>query len=516
MIDAKQLVAAFERARSDRSQWETHWQDLAYYLLPSHQFTQKTTAGSKLRGNIVSSMAPLMAERLAAALHGWLTNPATKWFGLGVQNDRVTQALPEVHKWLEAARDATLSVYNDQRTEFNTAMYEAYLELVVFSTAVIYRETTDDLPLRFMSLPLSECYLVENSRRKIDKIYRLFQLSADQAVEMFGDKAVAAKKLVDANNGNDKLEFIHYVGPRKTDMDSAKTGDNKAFESRYICLKDKTEARDPGGYDRFPFYCPRWSRAPGETYGRGPGMTLLPDIKQVNKIVETLTRAAELNADPPWAVPDDGFALPLRMGPGAINWQRIDLGRNSAYPMVSGSQPQLAEWMAAQVADSIRQGFYDDILKLPEVDRMTTVEVYSRRQDRQQIMSPVVSRLFVELLSPIVLDSVMVLIDRAVIPPAPAQLQDKLMEVGYDSPLASSQRAGESQAIEQTMAKLTMLAQQTQNPDILDNANIDFAAEQIIRLNGASSDLLRRKQDRDLVRKQRQEQAIASAAMGVK
>ena len=76
------------------------------------------------------------------------------------------------------------------------------------------------------------------------------------------------------------------------------------------------------GFDDFPFMVPRFVKDSVSTYGRSPAMNALPDVKMLNKMSETTIRAAQKQIDPPLMVPDDGFVLPVRTTPGALNFYR--------------------------------------------------------------------------------------------------------------------------------------------------------------------------------------------------
>src|SRR5690606_41850341 len=49
-----------------------------------------------------------------------------------------------------------------------------------------------------------------------------------------------------------------------------------------------------GTFERSPFVNFRWLKAPGESYGRSPGMQALPDLKTANKVVELVLKDASI------------------------------------------------------------------------------------------------------------------------------------------------------------------------------------------------------------------------------
>ena len=78
----KSIFDDFEKAKGNRRVFESHWQDVADYVIPDREFVSFSSSGSKLRQHIYDDTGPDSAETLAGALHGMLTNPAVKWFAL--------------------------------------------------------------------------------------------------------------------------------------------------------------------------------------------------------------------------------------------------------------------------------------------------------------------------------------------------------------------------------------------------------------------------------------------------
>lgn len=54
------------------------------------------------------------------------------------------------------------------------------------------------------------------------------------------------------------------------------------------------------GFQEFPYIVPRFLKATGETMGRSPAMTALPDVKMLNLMSKTIIQAAQKQIDPPF------------------------------------------------------------------------------------------------------------------------------------------------------------------------------------------------------------------------
>ena len=102
----KKLLSRFDRLAGQRQNWETHWQEVADYMMPrKSDVTKKRSRGDK-RMELIFDSSPLQSlELLAASLHGMLTNPSTPWFALRFKQQEIDNE-DEAKLWLESATDA--------------------------------------------------------------------------------------------------------------------------------------------------------------------------------------------------------------------------------------------------------------------------------------------------------------------------------------------------------------------------------------------------------------------------
>ena len=77
------LLKRFSSLQSQRQTWESHWQEIADFVVPRKaDVTKKRSPGDKRTELVFDSTAIHAAELLSASLHGMLTNMSTKWFSL--------------------------------------------------------------------------------------------------------------------------------------------------------------------------------------------------------------------------------------------------------------------------------------------------------------------------------------------------------------------------------------------------------------------------------------------------
>ena len=314
---AKEILDRYSKLKVLRGTWESHWQEIGDYVLPRRaDVTKKQAKGSKRTELVYDSTAIHAAELLASSLHGMLTNAASPWFSLQFK-DPLLDADDAVNEWLEECTHQMYIAFN--RSNFQQEIHELYLDLITFGTGCMFVERSDIEPLRFSTRHISEIFIQENEKGVVDTVIRKFKMSARAAFNMFGAATQEIEKL-NRDAPYDELEFLHCVMPRD-ERDPRKIDDvNKPFSSIYVTIDGKMLGE--GGFNEFPYVVPRFTKSSVEMYGRSPSMTCLPDIKMLNKMSETMIRAAQKTIDPPLLVPDDGFFMPIKTIPGGLNFYR--------------------------------------------------------------------------------------------------------------------------------------------------------------------------------------------------
>tara|TARA_B100000424_G_scaffold76980_2_gene57326 strand:- start:360 stop:1988 length:1629 start_codon:yes stop_codon:yes gene_type:complete len=447
--DAQSYIKRYEELRSDRRNWEHHWQEVAEVILPRRtDIVGSRTPGDKRNLKAIDSTGIIANELLAAGLHGMMTNPASKWFTLRLSNQALNQEAA-VKMWLESVERIIYEELSSSESSFSSHIHELYLDLSAFGTAVMFIGESDQTKdLMFTALPLKECYVSENSDGRIDTLYRKFELSVRQIVQKFGDKEDdVGKEVLECYNNDkleDKFEIIHAIFPRYDYDKRKKTRQNKPIASVYVLCKSEM-ILDEGGFEESPILAPRWSKASGEVYGRGPGMATLPDVKMLQQMSKTILKAAQKIVDPPLQLEDDSVMLPVRTIPGGLNYRRS--GSDPIQPLATGGNIPIGLEMMQDVRLRIREGFFLDQLSLQQGPQMTATEVLQRTEEKLRLLGPVMGRLQSELLSPLI-NRVFGLLGRQnKLPPIPEELQDQSYTIEFVSPLARAQRQVEANSL---------------------------------------------------------------------
>jgi hypothetical protein len=481
--EVQEICRRYAKARSDRMYWESNWQEIAEYIIPERaNITVTSIPGQKKMDKIFDTTAIDALEMCASGLNGLMTNEALDWFELKMEDDSLNSS-PEVAQWLE---DCALKMHSAIKTSnFQMEIYENYLDALSLGTTSLYISEGKETDLSFQARHINEICILENSDGFVDTLFREFTLTLRQIIQQFGEKSLTPK-MQDSNkkeNGgeDDEFKILHTIYPRsddkrEQDMQGNYKGGQKnlPFASVYIAM-DEDKVISEGGYNEFPYAVPRTKKMTGEIYGRSPAWNALPDIKMVNAMCKTYLRAIQKMTDPPVQMPDEGYALPVKLGPGGINFYSDPGGtknQKGIEPISTGSQPQFADEEIDKRRASIKSKFFYDLWILPEQPNMTATEVLERIQQKLRIIGPFLGRFQYELLKPIVqrVFGIMYRAGKLLDPPLKVAQAGKI-NVVFISPISDAQQAYQAETINKAMMMIGPIAQA--DPEVLDNFDRD-------------------------------------------
>jgi len=502
------ILNRFDSARTDRSNWDSHWQDVADLIVPTRDFTVKRTPGARRRRQIYDPTAVDANESLAAAVHGLLNNPATRWFLLW--SPELEDRDQQVNAFLYECTTRMLTYLASPATGFPMASSELYLDLCGFGTGGV-RIVEKATNLRFVGNPLSELYFVEDDDGTIQQAYRAFELRADEIARRWpkAELPVDVKRAAgDPKQAARKFGIVHAIYRRESYDPSRRTGINKPIASVYVLQKEAAVLSE-GGFDRWPMLIVRWSKAPGENYGRGPGMHAIDAVKTLNVMMYDLLVSGELALRPPLNVPA-GVEGPIRTAPGSLIYYKGG-DHNRVTPVQTGINAPIGFEFVQAFQQFVEKIFFLDRLKLPERDRMTAEEIITRRQQGLLQASPVLARLYAEWLTPLISRVFHWMLRHGKFPTPPEQLVGRRIEPQYTSPLAQSMRANETVSIRSALADIAVIAQA--RPEVLDNLDADYTFRAIFGMHGTDPKTLTPLRMVQEIRRQRQEKAATEQTL---
>ena len=494
---AQQLKSNLSRLMEKRSTWESHWQECADYMQPRKaEITKERARGDKRNIQIFDATAIHALELLAASLQGMLTSSANRWFAMRYKEALLNES-DEAKEWLEDATDKMYLAFG--RSNFQQEIFETYHDLITFGTSCLMIEEDENDIVRFSSRHIKEFYVEENKKGIVETVYRRFKMPVASAIDKFGlenfsrDTANLFKK-----EPFEELELVHVVRPRSIYDENKLDKKNMPYQSVYFEY-GSGHIINIGGFKEMPYVVPRYLKASTEIYGRSPAMNALPDVKVLNKMVETALKAAAKQVDPPLLVPDDSMLSPIRMSAGSLNYYRSG-SRDRIEPLNIGQQTSVTLNQENQRREAIAKTFHIDQLLVTANRTMTATEVLQRNEEKMRILGPVLGRLQSELLQPLILRVFNIMLRNKLFLQAPEVLANQEIDIEYVSPMALAQKGQELQSL---MRGLELFGQIGQIAPVQDYIDEEGLIKQIIRITGLPARMIKSDKEVQMIREQR-------------
>ncbi len=517
---AKAILAREEFERADRLDLEALWQRVALYNIPRRAtFTDEVSRGVQRNRFVLDSTAPRSLELFASFLHTLLNNPATQWFKIKVEDDHELNKDKQVQKWMEQAQKIMLRAMSSQSANLYPQLYQIYLDLGAFGTAILYVETDDAGKLRLRAYHLADCLITTNSAGFVDGMYRQFNLSPRQAKQRWPDRALGRQveeALVKGGKSSGKrVRFVHAVFSRDDEelaslVPKRILNRGMPFVSVWVNAIDRKTV-GIGTFEEFPYMVPRWYTVRGDKYGRSPAMTVLPSVQMVNRMKETILRGAEKLVDPPLLLPDGGLVSPIRLFPGGISFSEGTVKPEALIPP-GASRIEVGNALLEKEQEAIREGYFVNLFQTPGSPVKTATQVLEEVDERNRAVSPMLINTQSELFHPFINRVFNIMMRAGRFPELPAALEGLTIDIEYISPLAASQQQMDGLAVLRLFEGLAPWSEI--DPGIFDNFDMDEVASVVHKASGAPASIMRTKSKVVDIRKARQERQAADRAAG--
>lgn len=461
----------FAALKTERSSWDSHWQELAGFLQPRRTrfVASGRNHGSKANQKIIDSTGRLAARTLQSGLHAGLTSPARPWFKLTTPDPRLTKHAA-VREWLHEVTGLMQAVF--AQTNLYNALPLVYGDLGVFGTAaMVILDDRKDL-FRARAFPVGSYVLDTDNRDRVDTFMRAYEMTVAQIVEEFGGddgqpatpgqpinwSNISAQVRDQWNRGeyHHAYEILWAVGPNPDYREDSPLARHMAYSSCYIERATTQWAGDDyqkilrtGGFNEFPVLAPRWEVEGEDSYGTScPGMDVLGDVKMLQAMHRKKATAVEKIVDPPLSGPTSLKNQKTSLLSGDITYvdTRESMQGLRAIHEVNLNLQHLREDIS-ETQYRVRRAFYEDLfLMLAQGDPyrgsqpVTAREIDERHEEKLLALGPVLERTNDELLDPLVDRAFAMLVRNELVPEPPAEIQGQNLKVEYVSVMAQAQK----------------------------------------------------------------------------
>lgn len=512
--------------------WTQNYSQLAQFIEPNRSIwlTQSTggipsannmARGKPLQNSIVDPTGTYAARVCSAGIMSGLASPSRPWFkGAPVLKNVPIDAAGRA--WLDDTEDRIYQVLAG--SNFYNSFAMECLDLVVYGSApvMIYEDKADII--RLYNPACGEYFLSSSSTMRVEGLYRAFVMTIGQIVDFFGvdNCPPDVQKMWYAKGGQLETERViaHSVEPNFGIQKSGVgviPGDYTWREVYWIYGASSEKPLKMVGFMDQPFSAARWETQSNDAYGRSVGMTVLPDIIQLQVMTNRMAEAIEKQVRPPLIADMSMKNQPSSQLPGHVTYVN-NLGPGTGMRPIYETNPDIKAMMEniAAIQLRIRTGFFNDIilqLTSNPVTNRTAYETAAMLQERLQVLGPVIENIIGESLKLKLKRIFKIMARRGLLLPMPDSIKAAGgIDVEFISMLALAQKASATGGLERLAAFIGNLV--AVYPEARDLMNIDTIVETMNNLLDNPQGLLHGAEDLAKIRAARakQQQAATQAA----
>ncbi len=450
--------------KSARMYWLTSWDQVALYMAPRKgNILTMLTPGFPQTINLYDTTAEGAADIFAAGVVTHIMPAGEKWFRL---EPKSKDASPELKAWLDEISD--IAIDKISTGNFYLGAHEDTHDAGLFGSSLMFLEEGKKNLLNFVNIPVGTFAWEEDAEGMIDTVGREWKWTARQAAQKWGKDALGAaqRQVLEARDptaSSRQFTYVHFVDPRSDAnyQGGPVAGLKRPVRSCYLCVEDQ-QVIEEGGYYSMPYFGSRLLRSNNEIYGRGPGLSVLPEVKLLNAMERDLLIAVEKNVKPGWLMPDDTSYTPDNRPDGVTYW-------DTSNPQGKPEQIQyknnidLGEMKTEQKRKRVRSAFFNDMFQmLSNIDEQkrekTAYEVQQMVAEKLILFSPLFARYTVEKLNPLLARVVDICARAGVFPPAPEAARGQEYEIVYTSKIALAIKAAQNQSFATMMTLVEQVA----------------------------------------------------------
>jgi len=343
MPGTNDIVQRYGELKAQRHNWDQNWQKIAELLVPHMaKINTKRADGDKLTQELFDATGIDALNKLVNAL---VSTVSGMWFSLRMRQEDLNFA-SGVSLWLDQSSRQMFNALNV--SNFRSAIHETFFSLAAFGTGCLFLEERKDSHargfrgLRFQSVPIGTYVICENGMGIVDTVIREIPMTIVEIVKRWGPESLHPDRLRQfESQPYHKIPILHSVQP-------ANMWERKPWESKYIDLEKRWDVTKPKSFKDFPFFVARWDKTSGETWGRGPGHTAIPEVATLNRARQLKLEQWALSVYPVLNVLETGVVNVPKIVPGGLNVVRqldairpLDIGQRFDHTAIPENESKL-------------------------------------------------------------------------------------------------------------------------------------------------------------------------------
>lgn len=505
------------RLSTERSSWDSHWQQLSSFFAPrTSRFNQDdANRGERKDFDIINETALLALRTLKAGMLTGMSSQTLTWFKLGAEDDELDEHA-DVRAWCDEVEERVRKVFI--KSNVYQSLLTMYGEEGLYGTSCFLVEEDPKTVIRCRPYPIGSFYLMQDDTLRIDGCIRVVKMTVRQTVERFGyaNCSMAMQTLYDSNAGGvkeDMYEIVHvlhkgsYFGPEK---DGGLKPQMPWFSAWYelSAYNQKLGMLRQAGFLENPLICGRWAVTGENVYGESSAMDCLGSTMSLQCWEERVAQGVERGMNPTLLAGTDVDPRRFTTLPGDIIFADTKDVSNVMRPAYAiDFKLDHAIGQIQRIEARINDAMYRSLFQMfSESDRreITAEEIRARAAEKMQVLGPVIERNVEEVLSPLIQRTVGIMQRRGLLPPLPQIMQGRNVNIEFISILARAQKLSEVNNLTQYLGLLGSEA--ALNQGILDNVDLDAAARVAAEALAIPSKILRTADQVSAIRQDREQQ----------
>ena len=389
------LLARYKAAQTQADQWRDMLDDAYEFAIPQRNTFYQRTVGEYKATRVFDSTTERAVMTFANRLHSDLTPPFQIWAKVAPGPLLEKEKKDEAAKILDKATNTLFALIH--QSNFDSAINEFYIDLSIGTACLLIQPGGKRMPLSYQCIPLSSLAIEEGVGGMVEAVFRKHKVKARTVKATWPDATIpdAMEKKI-ASDSNKDLE-IYLIECTHFDRE------NDQWVYEVIDPESKTSMLQRLSRNN-PFIVTRWSKTPGEVFGRGPVIYNLSDIKTANKITELELKNGTMAITGAYMVANDAGVNPntLRIVPGAFIGVNRTAGPNGASiaPIPRAGDFQVTEVLRDRLLTGIKRSLFDEQLPPQGGAVRSATEIMERIKELSQATTGPFGRLMSELINP--------------------------------------------------------------------------------------------------------------------
>jgi hypothetical protein len=432
------------------------------------QYEGGTQGGGKM--NLVfDSTAISSLDRFANRIQANVFPPQGEWCRQETGTDIPEGAREKTQKVLEAFNKRMFAVMRS--SNFDIAMGEFLHDLGIGTAHMIVQAGDAVNPVNYTAVPPYLVRFEEDEFGKPCNHFRKMKVKAELIETMWKG----------ADLDNDLTTAVKDKPYDEVDLLEASLRDRETGRYHYhVLYKEHEVFYKAKRYSNW--LTARYSKLPGETMGRGPVISALPDIRTLNKVKELVLKNAALAVSGVYTGRDDGVLNPnnVKITPGMVIGVHANAGpqRPSLQALKSGADFNVAQLIVNDLVMSIKRILLDESLPPDTASARSATEIIERMKELAQNLGSAFGRLIDEVMIPLV-EITMYVLDEAGVVDFPLRINGREVKVTPVAPLAMAQHLDEVE----TIVNYTMMMGQLFGPEgqvaVNESVAIDYVGDRL-------------------------------------